>query len=63
MFASISFHRYSDNFTEGLTSSATQSITGSYVDYARDYYTPSLQNANNFLIQSTLQRGETPTYV
>lgn len=54
--------RYSGNFPDGLAST-NQSITGSYVDYARDFYTPSMQNANNFLIQSSLQRGETPTYV
>lgn len=58
-------NRYSENFAEGLTvsSSTNQSITGSYVDYARDYYSPNLQNANNFLIQANMQRGETPTYV
>lgn len=55
--------RYSGPLVEGLTDSTNQSITGSYVDFSRDYYTPSIQNANNFLIQSTLQRGETPTYV
>lgn len=54
-------HRYSGNFHDGL-SSTNHSISGSYVDYARDYYTPSMQNASNCLIQN-IQRGETPTYV
>lgn len=56
-------YRYSGPLTEGLNDSTHQSITGSYVDFSRDYYSPNIQNANNFLIQSTLQRGETPTYV
>lgn len=56
--------RYSGPLVEGFTDSTNQSITGSYVDFSRDYYTPNIQNASNFLIQSTLvQRGETPTYV
>ncbi|XP_031627812.1 irregular chiasm C-roughest protein-like isoform X2 [Contarinia nasturtii] len=56
--------RYSGlQLPEGFSDSTSQSITGSYVDFSRDFYSPSIQNANNFLIQSTLQRGETPTYV
>lgn len=55
--------RYSGPLAEGLTDSTNQSITGSYVDFSRDYYTPNIQNTSNFLIQSTLHRGETPTYV
>lgn len=55
--------RYSGPLAEGFTDSTHQSITGSYVDFSRDYYTPNIQNASNFLIQSTLHRGETPTYV
>lgn len=54
---------YSENFTDGLSASTNQSITGTYVDYARDYYTPNLQNTSTFLIQANMQRGETPTYV
>ena len=63
--------RYSAAFPDNLSIHTNQSMNGgivssagvgaSYVDYARDYYSPTLQNANNCLLQQ-LQR-ETPTYV
>lgn len=60
----IFFCRYSGTFADNLSIHTNQSsINGggsSYVDYARDYYSPTIQNANNCLLQ--MQR-ETPTYV
>lgn len=55
-------NRYSGNYTDNLSIHTNQSINGgaSYVDYARDYYSPTIQNSNNYLLQ--LQR-ESPTYV
>lgn len=63
--------RYSGAFPDTLSIHTNQSLTGgilgvtnggaSYVDYARDYYSPTIQNASNCLLQQ-IQR-ETPTYV
>lgn len=55
-------NRYSGNYTDNLSIHTNQSMNGgaSYVDYARDYYSPTIQNSNNYLLQ--LQR-ESPTYV
>ncbi|KAG4072903.1 hypothetical protein HA402_006583 [Bradysia odoriphaga] len=62
LMASKTNSLYSGNYTDNLSIHTNQSINGgaSYVDYARDYYSPTIQNSNNYLLQ--LQR-ESPTYV